>query len=686
MFYSSRFSLLQGSTLENYRFLPARLSSLQAVPYIWKLLISFGETSIFSLACIFAGAWAIFWIQLNDKSISHGNYQVSISVLILTSFLIGHWILSSTFLILAKYGELTQSLVTWTLIAGFIIGVYPFAKMLIPKLKDKEHRASERVKGKFYRAIQWLSISVLIFALMYSTARLSYDSVALYFSDAKLTALTNHIELFRPYSSAASSFQTTIQFSALIQIFGDQAARMFSWACGLVVILFSLELAKKLRISTQAKIILLVLMLTSTAFTDLLGDGKVDLASTAPSIAAIYWLIANEDKTSKLLVGFLVGLSMASRPYNIFLFGIFILSLYLFRISFFNVKSVEKRGTNYLVTSIAWIGVGAIPPLIFHLIANWMVSGNPLAFLALADNLNSSRWQWSFNVEYIWIMRLFYPVVITFLNTSQSLGNISPLFIVFLPSVFLRSVRRKIYLPRKLAELLAATIVTLVLWITLFFTILEIRYIFFLWLILFVISSEVIVVVLEDKNSTINKILSGLIIFLLIFSISRVIFFSLDAYSPLNEKGDPECSHFYFCDYLGSINKSASEGSRTLTLTAYRYYLRSDLFACSTKGDEYITLRDASEAGTNNFWNEVYRQGYSYVAYENNYSVRHLSIDLIPKPTNVPNWMKLEPIYGTPEDETTAYKIIVTSKPPIGVKKTCVQENNVWAVKDIVTQ
>jgi hypothetical protein len=81
------------------------------------------------------------------------------------------------------------------------------------------------------------------------------------------------------------------------------------------------------------------------------------------------------------------------------------------------------------------------------------------------------------------------------------------------------------------------------------------------------------------------------------------------------------------------------------------------------------------------FWEEVYRQGYKYIAYENDYTIRHLQFAIIPSPDNTPRWIKLEPIFGVPGDLQVAYKINV-SNPPVEIEATC-QKNSLkgWEIR-----
>ncbi len=681
MIYTGRLSVVHGSSFGNLLTFTQKLAEIQPLAYAGNLLLSFIEIVLFSLACILGGALPVS-AALSYNEINLKKSPSLLSIILGTWFLVGHWLFSSTFLLLAIYSLLTPSAIIFTLLVGCSLGIYPARKILLLFKKNDEDRHSINNLSKSYRIIYWLSLIALFTGLLYSTSRLSYDSVAIYFSDAKIIALTNHFQFFQGNSFLLSSLQTGIQFSALIQLFGDQTARMFPWISGCIVLVFILAIAEKVGISSHAKGIFFTLTLTSTAFMDLLGDGKVELTSSAIALAAIYWLLNSEKKAHKLLTGFLAGLAMVSRPYNIFLLGIFIGSLLIGNM-YDNRKINKKFGFASFATSIFWIGLGGTIPFVFHLTANWLAFGTPLAMLTDAQNMTTKNWQWSFDPQYIWLMRSLYPFVVTFLNTPQSIGNVSPVFLAFLPYILSSNIRKKMALSRSLIELLTATLITLTLWIALFFTIMEIRYIFFIWAILFIVMSEVIVAAFDDAGNKLQILLSALLITLLVFTILRTIYFSVVTYSPLDRQGNPQCKDFIFCNYLKPINDGAQPGERVLSLLAYRYYLRTDLFACSTSMDEYRALRVASLKSPNEFWEEVYRQGYTYIAYEKNYSVRHLFMTFIPSPANTPSWIVLEPIYRGAEDSVMAYKIDI-NQPPIARLKTCSQnESGIWKVLDI---
>ena len=680
IFFPGRVSVLHSSFLFDWETIIPKLSRIEPLNYLANIIEAFFGVALFSLACISLGAIFIFllWDEKND------GFQTKPArpILIGSAFLIGSGLFSIIFLILGGLYKLTAVYVIAIALGGLILGFRSFIKLIKTHSEDHSFNLFERTKNSD-SLVYWLSLSILLLSLMYSSSRLSYDSVAIYFSNSKITAITNRIQFFQNDSFIASSFQTGIQYAALTQVFGDQAARMYSWVNGLIIIIFTLALGEQVGLSKQARRILLALLLTTTAFTDLLGDGKIDLATSAPAIAAVYWMVVNGVKarnSSFFLVGFLAGFAIISRPFNAFLLGVFFALFYLQQIYFlrkedgFNLKSLFKR--------FFWLASALLGLAVFHLAANWMILGDPLAPLSNASKLSASGWQWSFNPNEIWAFRTLYPFVVTFLNSPQSLGTISPLFLAFFPGIFIKDIREKLFVQKSLIHLTALAILTLLLWIMLFFTIVEIRYVFFLWIILFLPLAVIAEKVLNLKDNT-GKTMELMLITVLLFVNFRIVYISLDTYSPIDERGSPQCYDHLFCDYLKSISDNAAQGERVLTMNAYRYYLRSDLFVCSTRADEYSTIRDASLKSPDKFWEEVYRQGYTYVAYEKNYSIRHLYMDFLPNPNNAPSWMELEPIYGDPEDPVVAYKINV-HEPPISRLKTCAQnEDRIWEVQTI---
>ena len=677
MLSSGKATYVQWSNLAEWQQLAGKLGRLDPARDLTNLLLAFAGVSIFSAACISLGSF--FAMKAGYDKTSNAVTSLTRLALLATEFLIGHGLFSIVFLTLGAVYRLTPLYVILILFAGFALGFRQFRDQLGGAFTAVRSRL-RALETTSDRVILWLLASILLFSLLYSTARISYDSSAVYFSDAKLSAMTHHIQFFTKDSFVASLFQNAIQFTALIQLFGDQSARLLSWVFGVVVIIFSLALAERADFSSRARLILFSLLITSTAFLDLFGDGKVDIMSSAPAIAAIYWMVVEgQQKTLNqpllLLNGLLSGLAIVGRPFNAFLLGIFILLFYLQR--FYRKGGFEPLSFKDLMRSFFWIGIGVLGFGIYHLFANWILLGNPLVFLSNASKVNASTGPWDYRSDQILAVRLLYPFVATFYNSPYTLGNISPLFLAFLPMLLHTGIRKNVKLSQQVRSLLVISVVTLMLWIFLFFTVYEIRYVFFLWIILFMPVAEIGAVVLQDKDRILRQISTALIMMLSVFISLRAIYISLDTYSPIDQQGNPQC----FCESLTPINESASTGDRVLTLSAYRYYLRNDLFACSTKHEEYEKLQAAARNGNEAFWLEVYRQGYKFLAYEKEYTTKHLQMGILPGPGNVPGWLELDQIYSSPTGEHAAYRINVKG-PPGPIDTTCsLNDSGVWEVR-----
>ncbi|MFT3894637.1 MAG: hypothetical protein QM730_23660 [Anaerolineales bacterium] len=219
-------------------------------------------------------------------------------------------------------------------------------------------------------------------------------------------------------------------------------------------------------------------------------------------------------------------------------------------------------------------------------------------------NINPMDGPWDFNPERIWIYRLLYPLVVTFKNNGASLGNLTPLTLVFIPILLVKDIRKRIAISRNAAQVAFAAGIALFSWITLSFTVVEVRYVLFLWFILFILVAEIIAAVTATGIASLTIMATMSTILLMGFIFIRSAFISISTYSPLDANGNPQCSDAAICGHITPINQIAKQGERVLMLSAYRYYLRTDLFACSTKNDEYTILQNLSTQNMDKFWLE----------------------------------------------------------------------------------
>ncbi len=673
MVFPGRQNYLQWIALESPIQLFESFIKISLPHYFFEFIFALGGVAAYSICCGFLGLFIGSLIKIDQTNLEEPHSKAAI---IVTQFLVGQSVFSLILLVYASIYKLTPFLTGITFLLGFLLGAFKIKNVFSYTGKHINFNGASKL-------ILALATTILIITALQSSSRISYDSTAIYFSDAKLTAINQHTSYFADDTFVISVLQSTMQFSALIQLFGDQSARMVSWFCGLVICVLSLALGRKMGLSKNASVLLLTLLATSTAFTDLLGDGKVDLISGAYAITAVYWAssgIINKapNKTALLLSGYLAGFACVTRPFNAFLITLLIIFYYL-QIVFLK-NSLNLQNIKLFITSLSWMALGGVSLGFYHLFLNWIVLGDPFAFISSVAKINPSSGPWDFDPDKILLSRLFYPFVVTFKNNPQSLGNISPLFIAFIPTLAIKKIRDGLIFSSTLRNLTYAALATISFWVFSFFTIGEVRYIFFLWIIIYLSVAKIMDRLLDNENKLTKNIVSTLIIATQCFVAARSLNTSFGAYSNFDSTGTPQCSNTPFCEYLKPINKQAKQGDRILTLGAYRYYLRSDLFECSTSHFEYIKLQELSSKDMGTFWREVYRLGFKFIAFEKDYTIRHLQFSQTPDPENTPAWMTLIPLYTTSSNEFAAYQIQVEN-PPIDMEVFCGKgSGDVWTI------
>jgi len=656
--YSGTWSHLYDSSFQNWGKFASKFFQIDFGLYFLNLALAFAGAAGFALICVSLGS--VFVQRRSSENFSSSNWLGNLA----TAFLFGEIIFSFILMGLSLAGKLLPVNTLIILLAGGGLGAGALKRMLA------NWKSGEKLQNEKW--VIGFSLAILISAAFFTTSRISYDSTAFYFSNAKLTAMNQRLSFFANSLFTVGSFHTGILYAALIQMAGDQSARFFSWINGALIAALTLALSAEVGLSRKGKALTLALLFTSTAFVDPLGDGKIEIASSLFALAAVYWLVKSEKKydlSNSLFAGICAGFAALARPYNLVLlggfFGIYFLS---------DSKFTRARIKSYLVMALP-----ILLALMAHLGILWLVYGNPLTFARGAENINAENWQWSgFDPQNIWLARLFYPLTVTFFNIPQSMGSITPLVAIFLPLMFYKKAIEN--LSQELKRIAVSALLVLAAWVAFSFTVFEIRYVFFLWIVLYIAFAETLQARLETLKPAAKKIYAGILFAMLAYILARNLFVAVDSYAPFDVNGNPQCNDSAFCNYLSPINQKAAIGDRTLSLSAFRYYLRPDLFACSSQAEEYEELKDAAAESDAAFWLAVQRQGYAYIAYEENYSMRHLGIDARPLLDNPPSWVKLEQLRETYNGYFSAYAVEFTN-PPQGTQKICIQEDGIWSLR-----
>lgn len=645
--YISRISFVPIADITNWEIFVELLTRISPLRYLLDLLGALLGAILFSLACLSLG---LAVLRKGTRS------ESSVLALGVTAFLVGEILFSLIFLTAISLYRLTPAFVAITVTLGFLIGL-PAIRVFIADWPPRSRLPTGLQRSE--RIILALVVSALVLGLLLSSTRLGYDAAAEYFSHAKIMAVSQLPVFFYPNDSfVVSSFHPGILFTALIQLFGDQSARVWPWVSGAVISITGLALGQELGLTPRARLWFLTLLTTSTAFVDLLGDGKVELISTAPILAAVYWLLRSVEQPAKgtfALIGLLSGFAIISRPYNIFLVSFFIA---LFMISQALVRYRAGRlDLGRFVQPVLWM----IPPLLalgaFHLLQNWIWLKDPIAPLAYARELDSGDWHRQLDPAYLRTYRVLYPLTLTFLNSPQTLGNISPLLVGFLPFALVKRVRENLQFSTPLHHLALIAILTLMAWITFSFTVLEIRYVLFLWVILFIAAAQLLESAIQHTEIVICPLLRLLLIIFLAIMCTRTLLIAVMTYFPPGDKGFSYCADTNLCNFVEALNQAASPGDRVLVLHGYRYYMRPDLFACSSRVEEYSTLERLARQNSPDFWVEVYRQGYKFITFDPLSAERRYRFGKLPGPDTVPESMAIKVLYSMPDANQYIYQL-----------------------------
>jgi len=168
-----------------------------------------------------------------------------------------------------------------------------------------------------------------------------------------------------------------------------------------------------------------------------------------------------------------------------------------------------------------------------------------------------------------------------------------------------------------------------------------------------------------------------MMIFLTIMGI-RTLLIAFTAYLPTENISKNDCYDTNLCNFVNTINQPAATGDRVLVLHAYRYYLRSDLFACSSRVDEYNVLQPLARQNSEEFWAEVYRRGYQFIMFEQHLSEDRYSFGKLPSLDTIPEWLQIKTLYSSPQANQIIYQL-KSVNPPIPVEIFCRKDSNgIW--------
>jgi hypothetical protein len=418
----------------------------------------------YSLSCLGAGAAVR---RSLSRVLRADATPISPLGLLATDFLLGQGIFASVWLSLALAGRFSP-VATGAVLCLSLLGLGFEFTDASAGARQVRSVAKELFAGPPSQVILALvTVAWILMGFTALTESLSGDSLNLHMLIPKVVAhsqvLTN--EFFNARNTYFG-LQGEMHHALLLSLGSQDAAKLFSWPTMMAGALMLVSICARCGAGRPGKWLGLILLYTTSGVIWWIGEGKVDIYSTALGLAAVYWLLPGPRSRLGLALG---GAFAAFAVQAKLAYGLTLVPLLAFLYSWPWVAELAavlrrldrtaqqtlRRATLPLLLTLGAFLLAMIP----HLAKNLFLFGNVVGSV-------ESRTLPAF-LEEPWYgpavrtrIQLLYPLVLTFGEFFAQYGTLSPLVLAFLPlSVLLgrdpRPLGERVLLPLSLSPLLA---------------------------------------------------------------------------------------------------------------------------------------------------------------------------------------------------------------------------------------
>ena len=574
-----------------------------------------------------------------------------------TAFLLGGGMISNLWIFIGLAHWLTPIVVAGALGLCLVAGLPFVSGMFLPCIqagRDLIHRLTKR-DGAFLVTVAFAAGLLVILAVGAFLRPPVWDAEAFYMAYPKIIAasqrLTEMPGLYANFSQIGLLGE--MHFAALFSLGGPQAAKLFVWVIAVSAVVVLVTIARWAGVGLVGCGFVLVLVVTSTAFTNHITDGKVDLFATATGLGAFYWALrtgeAGERAAALRLAGILAGMAMIAKFSYIpaFLPSVFLLVAWATYSASQRIPCGALKGASGTVVAFAslglWMAIAAIP----HMIKNGVLFGAPLAPFLGAEDTAWPSWlnqTWFSSNDTRWIV-MTYPLALAFGRYPLQGGNLSFLLIAFLPLAFLVG-RPASWVRSPLVQITTAGILGTLTWIILRPSIIAPRYILapLLLLVPLIAMGAEHVYEMEQRPRLLSKgVILTMIITLAILSFPYV---KLPVHLLNYVRGTlPACALASpYCEPLTALNERAAPGDRVYFAGYFSYWLRPDLLQCRDDRQDWEALGKVND-GVNR-WTELYARGFRYVVVD---WTTHAEAHKALWSSAPPPWLDAPEVIKTPE-------------------------------------
>jgi len=466
------------------------------------------------------------------------------------------------------------------------------------------------------------------------------DALWVYLPSAKVIAFSHTLAL-QPFNSPHNGLyplQVDLHWAALFTITNETAVQVWDYVCALSFLSGIGLLAWSLTSNHRIALIAMLMMFSTPGFSDLMGGAKVDNAAAQYGVAACLWLLFLPSLGRRALVcaGLCAGWAVASRYTNI----IFLPALMVFfvmimahaqghALSLKALRKLQSVWVSHLLVGALAVGVTVSPMLI----KNWLLVGCPLTpHIGCQDTYWAGIYGAS-RQNLTVVDLLFYPFVWTFASRADMLGNISPLFIGFLP--FFLLTYSSYPLVRATSPAGIAGLISLAIWL-----LIEPLILFTRWLLiplaLFTIPLSAAFVSLEHELRSTRaarwfvKSAICVLLFFLLFQ-SRAVVHAVRYIAAIDKREARYASEPHY-DVSVWLNTHVQPGQRVALneYNGYYYFLNNDILLNSESAEELQWLWDHhNHLPITEEWKFYAKHGFTYIITRKEYmsDIASLSLD-----------------------------------------------------------
>jgi hypothetical protein len=271
------------------------------------------------------------------------------------------------------------------------------------------------------------------------------DALSVYLVVPRMIAATEKLQ-FQPFVTPPNGLfpiQVEIHFAVLFALANETAVTMWDYLCSVSSLCGVGLLAWSFTASRRVTVVAVLMMLSTLAFSELMGGGKPDNTAAQYGIAAFLWMTLwpIEGTRAAMLTGLCLGWAMASRYTNVILLPAVAFFAVLKVYGPWRVFTLDRPGRKFWIMNGLACGIAAICAGGPMLVKNMLLVGCPLApvfgcqgtfwtaeLKAIQSNIQIS------NLQYLPLVKILSsPFSLTFSHRNHMIGNISPLFLGFSP-------------------------------------------------------------------------------------------------------------------------------------------------------------------------------------------------------------------------------------------------------------